>query len=152
MLADPKFKTKQDPVMMELIEFLGTGGPVLPEKIKTGVYLLGNWNFDGYLDGKLTFEECYAELCNAFPSYGVCDSPEQLLAAYDFDADPRKLTISLVKILRSSQPRYGGWRWHKWGPYIGKRQPLREYLHDEPDIEEVFTYHVYDVSRLIDAA
>jgi hypothetical protein len=41
----------------------------------------------------------------------------------------------------------GGWRWHKWGPYIGTQEPKCEYIHDEPEIEEVFTYHVYELKQ-----
>ena len=33
-----------------------------------------------------------------------------------------------------------GWRWHKWGPYIGTQDPQCEYLADEPEIKEVFVY------------
>jgi hypothetical protein len=33
-----------------------------------------------------------------------------------------------------------GWRWHKWGEYVGLHAPQREYLHDEPLIETVYVF------------
>jgi serine/threonine protein kinase len=79
-------------------------------------------------------------------AYGVCDSPEQLLSLYDFEADPRPFFIAMVKLSRGDQPRDGGWRWHKWGPYVGKQNPQCEYLHDEPAIEEIYTFHIYELA------
>lgn len=78
-------------------------------------------------------------------AYGVCDSPEQLLSLYDFEADPRKFCISFVKIERAYASPRGGWRWHKWGNYVGLKSPQMEYLYDEPDIEAVYTFHIYEV-------
>lgn len=31
--------------------------------------------------------------------------------------------------------RGGGWRWHKWGEYVGEGDPRREYLDDEEGFE-----------------
>jgi hypothetical protein len=78
-------------------------------------------------------------------AYGVCDSPEQLLSLYDFEADPRKLVISLTHLRKADEPPSGGWRWHKWGPYVGKQKPQCEYLYHEPEIAEIFVYHIYEV-------
>jgi len=76
-------------------------------------------------------------------SYGVCDSPEQLLNMYDFEADPRTFFIKLTEMRKSEQSSWGGWRWHKWGDYIGKQEPTTEYLYDEPLIDNVFVFHIY---------
>jgi hypothetical protein len=78
-------------------------------------------------------------------SYGVCDSPEQLLSLYDFEKDPRKLCIAFTELLKEDQEPSGGWRWHKWGPYIGKQKPQYEYLFDEPIIERVYVYHIIEL-------
>lgn len=44
------------------------------------------------------------------------------------------------------QPSEGGWRWHKWGPYVGDKHPEHEYLHDEgPEITQATCFHVYRV-------
>lgn len=77
--------------------------------------------------------------------YGVVDSVEQLLSLYDFDADPRKLVISMVSIKREDCSSSGGWRWHKWGTYYGTQKPASEYLYHDTHIDEVFTFHVYEL-------
>ena len=77
--------------------------------------------------------------------YGVVDSPEQLRALYDFEADPRQLAISFVLLEKKNMAPEGGWRWHKWGPYLGTQNPQCEYLYDEPDIYEVYVYHIYEL-------
>ena len=79
-------------------------------------------------------------------AYGVCDSIDQLLGLYDFEADPRKFCISFCKIRKEDQSDCGGWRWHKWGPYVGEQTPSGcEYLYDEPVIESVMVYHIYQI-------
>lgn len=48
----------------------------------------------------------------------------------------------LTRLLKSEESSDGGWRWHKWGEYIGTHKPQCEYLHDEPEIEEVWVFDV----------
>jgi hypothetical protein len=55
-----------------------------------------------------------------------------------------KFVISFTRVLKSNQPSAGGWRWHKWGPYMGTQNSQREYLHDEPSISEIFCYHIME--------
>jgi hypothetical protein len=79
-----------------------------------------------------------------FNCYGVCDSPTQFLDMYGemLKKDSRNCVVSFVCIKKEDQEEMG-WRWHKWGPYIGLQKPTTEYLRDEPLIKEVYTYHVY---------
>ena len=78
-------------------------------------------------------------------SYGVCDDLENLLKVYpELEADGRKFVVTMCKIDRGEEPDSGGWRWHKWGDYIGTQTPTREYLSDEPLIERVYCYHIYE--------
>jgi len=79
-------------------------------------------------------------------SYGVCDNPEQILEFYpELKDDPeRKFVVSFKEVTKASQPAEGGWRWHKWGEYIGKHHIQYEYLYDEKDIESVLCYHIYE--------
>jgi hypothetical protein len=77
--------------------------------------------------------------------FGVADSPEQVVSAYDLANLPEKVFVSLVKITKADQPAEGGWRWHKWGPYIGVQKPRCEYIHDEPEITEVYTFHICEL-------
>lgn len=124
------------------------------EEVRPGVYFVRNWNPEFETSQIRTWNlRNYQEFDfeHQLPDgrylgeYGVCDSPEQLLSLYDFEADPRPLCIFLVKLRKEHEESWGGWRWHKWGEYIGEQKPQCEYLYDEPVIEEVCTYHVYQV-------
>lgn len=48
--------------------------------------------------------------------YGVCDSPEQF--ARRFPKYKGNVWFTVVK--RVDQPEEGGWRWRKWGDYVGE--------------------------------
>jgi hypothetical protein len=129
----------------------GEGEP--PVRLQKGVYLCSHWNFEHEVQEKLKDMMYFMDLDIAgVPSligglndYGVCDSPEQLLEAFDFEASKEKFVISLVRLDKKDQPPKGGWRWNKWGPYIGKQVSHCEYLYDEPEIETVYTYSIFIV-------
>lgn len=75
--------------------------------------------------------------------YGVCDSWEQILEmAPGLESDPRPFVVFVSEIRHEGQTSPGGWRWHKWGPYIGNHRPQHEYLADEVGIDRVFVYHI----------
>jgi hypothetical protein len=38
-----------------------------------------------------------------------------------------------------------GWRYHKWGDYIGSQNPQSEYLYDDTHIDAVWTFHIYEL-------
>lgn len=80
-------------------------------------------------------------------SYGVHDSAQAFLDEYGeaLEADPRELLVLFVAMRRDEQYEEGGWRWHKWGPMIGKQVPTTEYLYNEPEIESVVVFHVYEI-------
>lgn len=80
--------------------------------------------------------------------YGVCDYPEQVLERYPHYADddvPRALTF--VEVRREHEPASGGWRYHKWGTYIGKQRPVHEYLYHDTHIDPVWTFSVHKVDQ-----
>lgn len=80
-------------------------------------------------------------------AYGVCDSMENMLEKLPILQHPvREFIVTLTPIHRdvTHKGRGGGWRWHKWGPYIGSQVPTAEYIDDEPLIELVYVYHVYE--------
>lgn len=54
--------------------------------------------------------------------YGVCDNYMQILDQCPELQDPNRIfLITLTPIKKEKQsPKYG-WRWHKWGEYIGKK-------------------------------
>lgn len=57
-------------------------------------------------------------------------------------ADPRLLGVFFTPMVRAEQSPEGGWRWHKWGEYIGDHTPTAEYLYDEPEIERVYVVSI----------
>lgn len=144
MLVDVTFR-RPDPVMSMVLGFAGWGGPVVPERISEGMYICGHWSIDqlGVPIRERWREEKYEPL--DFEDIGVCDTPEQAVDKLNLRERPERLFVLFVRIRRADQPMDGGWRWHKWGAYIGDKTPTREYLHDEPEIEEVYTYHVYEL-------
>lgn len=109
-------------------------------EIEPGIYELEHFGSTDFLAGY----EHDPEL--SVSAYGVFDSAEQLLTACpELKADAtRKFVVTLTCITRAHQPASGGWRWHKWGPYIGTHKPQQEYLYDETGIEEVWVYHIYE--------
>ena len=138
-----------------------SGGRRTKKLPEIGCYLSHHWSMDLVL-GKRIIED-YPEFDSReagiygsrkpqeedLEAIGVCDSPKQLLEKFgkQIREDKRNFIISFVKIRRDEQPSQGGWRWHKWGTYVGNQEPKYEYLYDEPDIEEVYTYHIYEVSK-----
>jgi hypothetical protein len=140
MLVDVPFPKIQDPILAII-----AGGDPVPVRIAQGIYECRHWNFDDYIG--VRHEHRYPDL-EDFDCYGVCDSIEQFndAAIGRFVRDSsRRFIVSFVRIAKATQPAEGGWRWHKWGPYIGKHAPGCEYLYDEEGIDEVWTYSVSEV-------
>lgn len=80
------------------------------------------------------------------PDFGVCDEPEQVFEKWPHLAtSEKKFFVTFWPHSREQQPSQGGWRWHKWGEYIGVREPQYEYLYDEPEIELVYSFHIYEI-------
>lgn len=77
------------------------------------------------------------------PAYGVCDSPMQFMEKIGniLDKLPEEYVVGFDKIVKKEEEP-GGWRWSKWGEYIGNQKPQCEYLYDEPEIEEVFLFTI----------
>jgi len=80
---------------------------------------------------------------------GVCDNYKQIIER-DKDViacvnSDEHFIIVLCKISKKDQPTDGGWRWHKWGKYIGDQNPMCEYIADEPEIDFVYVYNLYKV-------
>lgn len=82
-------------------------------------------------------------------AYGVCDSPEQFAEHFQsaLEADPRNFIATFWEVRREDQSEDGGWRYHKWGQYIGNQKPQQEYLYDDKHIERVYCWHIYEVEQ-----
>ena len=123
--------------------------------VRVGVYEIDRFNFDFDIKmsvGQMTFKEHYPSISSRdvdgyLGCYGVCDNWEQLLAACPNldDGFETPYCVSLTPIHKADCDEFDGWRWHKWGEYIGVQTPSCEYLFDEPVIELVYCYHIYQI-------
>jgi hypothetical protein len=86
-------------------------------------------------------------------TYGVCDNASQVLDYCEKSIKERELDkdkeyiIVLTPIFKSSQSSTGGWRWHKWGEYIGVQNPQYEYIFDEENIDLVYVFEVKETIK-----
>lgn len=59
-----------------------------------------------------------------------------------------KFILLLTPIINNHDTSlWGGWRWHKWGEYIGKHNPQYEYLDHETGIDYVLVWKLCPVER-----
>jgi len=121
--------------------------PMITEnELQEGVYL-SDYSFQLHtLERSKSYIKDPEFLTNDFAwYYGVCDGIDNLLEVIPELLSPDcEFVVLLHKITKSGQPRYEGWRWHKWGDYIGTQTPTTEYIYDEPEIELVYCYHIYE--------
>lgn len=121
------------------------------DRVSKGVYIMKldyRFNFDNYLEDKGVGYASWYDQDNeySFTPYGVCDGYEQILGKYPQIVESKdQYVVSLTKVQKIGQPVNNGWRWCKWGEYIGIQEPNREYIYDEPDIEEVYVYEIYKI-------
>lgn len=147
MLIAADVRTK-DPAVKQILELLGNKDTVT--ELMVGVYTMSGFggthmlrDFEHYPEfepGKTAskFEDYRG-------SYGVCDSLEQLLEVYpELENSDRKFVVTMSEVIKANQPVRDGWRWHKWGNYIGSHEIQCEYLYNEKDIESVWVYHIYE--------
>lgn len=84
-------------------------------------------------------------------AYGVADNLEQIKQYFveqiSHPTEKYFIAVSRVYQEKENAGKGGGWRWHKWGPYIGELEPKFEYLDDEdfgPDFQGyVLLFHCY---------
>lgn len=78
--------------------------------------------------------------------YGVADNEDQVYEYYkDLVNSERKYVVALTPVYRKYEYPYGGWRWRKWGQYIGEKELKVEYLYDEKDIDLIYCFHLYEI-------
>jgi len=114
--------------------------------LKTGMFYSWKQRQDEF---KKPREEWNSEVFNCESGFGVADNPEQVLKHFKtvINNPDVEVVISFTPIYKSEQPEDGGWRWHKWGTYIGDHEIQHEYLYDEEGIEKVLVYQVYPVKK-----
>lgn len=157
MLIKPKFASL-DPRLAAILAVIGQSSAD-PVELAHGVYQINHFNGGNTLDrsdGWGSLESDYPALgeitetrfgqLGSFNSYGVCDNYQQVLdQCPELVSDPkREFVLFLTEVRRENESPEGGWRWHKWGPYIGTFNPQCEYLYDEIGIDRVFTYHIHE--------
>lgn len=87
------------------------------------------WTCDyGVADNASQIVDRYNELCEKYPEY----------------MDKHSFVILMHPIFRDADT---GWRWHKWGRYIGKFPKQCEYLCHERGIDMVYAFHIYEVEK-----
>lgn len=165
MLVDVTFKLPEDRIAGVLKAIAGSDD-ILPRRISQGLYLSNHWNSVDFMDQEVKLVDWWKrwsdewQKCHDNPGrrfdhsvepqyqeYGVCDTPDQVVKKFKLDSLPQKVFVTFVKITKADQPKSGGWRWHKWGSYIGKKRPKCEYIADEPNITEVYTFHIYELKE-----
>lgn len=129
--------------------------------IQKGCFESGDFNVDGISGGEILgedseFDESYTHLIKNysyeryFNCYGVCDTIEQFIDRFipKLEKDKRIFVVNFVVLEKENESEHSGWRWHKWGPYIGDKTPKCEYLRDENDsITQAVVYNIYEVKE-----
>lgn len=143
MLADD-IHIGSDPITDMIASVNGNGPGVVT--LQPGFYQIGHFSMDHLIGDRLVEE--WPEIEGIPNSYGVCDTPTQFIRKYKkiLAADKRRFIVSFTVVEKKNQSESGGWRWHKWGPYIGTKKPQCEYLYDEPKIESACCYHILEVN------
>lgn len=59
-----------------------------------------------------------------------------------------KLVLLMTPHMNTKDCSWGGWRWHKWGEYIGVHEPRHEYLSYEKGIDYVLSYDLEIVRKI----
>jgi hypothetical protein len=135
-----------DPLMLHMAKALPDLWDASVEEVGHGIYKFGTWPSSAFMKSWEHYPILSGDDSFFGSSYGVCDNPEQILAKFYSDLmDPaREFIIVLVEVKRADQEPQGGWRWHKWGEYIGTQNPQNEYLYDDTHIDSVLTYSIYE--------
>lgn len=136
-----------DRVVVTVSFVVNKDAPIL-KRLEKGIYQIGCFSLDIMLWDGNNFDQSYPTIEGLENCCGVCDSLEQFKKDVVplLEKHPDPLVVSLTHINKKNQPSKDGWRWRKWGPYIGKGTPTAEYLYDEPGFESgVHVFHVYQL-------
>lgn len=102
----------------------------------------------------IPFDQSYEVFAPTYhkAQYGVADSIEQIKEYFNEEIEDTNkkyfITVTPVYQDKENKGKGGGWRWHKWGEYIGKLDSKCEYLDDEEfgdDFKHVICFHLYEV-------
>ena len=151
MLIDPVF-TQDNPIVALLNAISGNSSKTQePIQLASGIYEISHFNGESLLDRSqgwaADFKHQYPTLATIdddyFGSYGVCDNYQQVLDKCSMlTTSEREFVLFVTAVHKADQYEEGGWRWHKWGEYIGTQTTTCEYLYDEPLVDMVYVYHI----------
>ena len=71
----------------------------------------------------------------------------QFMQAMEEENREYGFVLLLTPIVNEHNHAWGGWRWHKWGEYIGYHQIEHEYLNDEEGVDFVFVWKLIPVVK-----
>lgn len=138
LIREESLMLNKDPVLAIISSI--NNNPSEPVEVVPGVYEIGHFSPDMLLPNY----QSYPKL-DGVDSSGVCDGYRDILdKCPELLKEGRDFVITLTPILKENQSSDGGWRWHKWGTYIGKQVPTTEYIYDEPLIEKVYCYQILE--------
>lgn len=81
--------------------------------------------------------------------YGVCDNASQAIEYCNKNVLSNKdknYILIMTPILKRNEGEYG-WRWHKWGSYIGVQNPQHEYISEEENIDMVYVFELKELIK-----
>ena len=114
------------------------------EKYSTGIYRHDGFkfNFDKFIQSN-----CIDAIKDEYVFYGVCDNWEQVVEYHKelLNNPDKNYVIGLSTVIRADESPEGGFRPHRWGPYIGTQKLEHEYLYDDTNVDKVYTYHIYEI-------
>jgi hypothetical protein len=71
----------------------------------------------------------------------------QFMQAMEEENREYGFVLLLTPIVNEHNHAWGGWRWHKWGEYIGHHKIEHEYLNDEEGVDFVFVWKLIPVVK-----
>ena len=127
--------------------------------VEDGIYMCGfNFRHQEFMEFEdvlnIPCEDAYQLFAPTYHKcqYGVADNIEQIKEYFKEEIqDPKRryfISVTFVEQEKENKGKGGGWRWHKWGEYIGTLNSKCEYLDDEDfgdDFEGVFCFHIYEI-------
>jgi len=111
--------------------------------ISDPVFLRKNGETKKVVDSEILDLNIYDTYDEVLYGYGVCDNAQQVIDKFELNSLEKQYTVILTPIFKEKEPPADGWRWNKWGEYIGIQKPTAEYIYDESEIDMVFVYSVY---------
>jgi hypothetical protein len=138
--------------ILSMISNIVDGHVDYAQTLRSGVFLINHFGSSDLLkcwEHRPEFPDLDTDEGSVYRgAVGVCDNADQVLRHYpELEASERQFIVTLTAVNRDTQPRSGGWRWYKWGAYIGTQNPENDYLYDDTHIDRVYVFHIYEYGK-----